>query len=92
MFAVAPKIEELNIGSKTIWQYQLKDRCKITVSGRFNFSFKPIPQGYEENFVLSNSNNTISNVQKKSEIAINTENTPTIQPVTTLPEQSKKLV
>lgn len=66
MFATAPKFEELNMGSKTIWQYQLKDKCKITLSGKFNFSFKPLPEGTADFFSLSNNNNTISTVQRKS--------------------------
>lgn len=60
------KMEELNVGSKTIWQCQLKDKCRITLMGKYNFAFPSLPQGTEEFFTLSNNNNTIANAQKKT--------------------------
>lgn len=42
---MTPRMEELNVGSKTVWQYQLKDKCKVTLMGKHNFAFSPLPQG-----------------------------------------------
>lgn len=65
MFTMAPRMEELNVGSKTIWQYQIKDKCRVTLMGKYNFAFLPLPHGTEEFFILSNNNNTITNPPKK---------------------------
>ena len=65
MITMSPRMEELNVGSKTVWQYQLKDKCRVTLMARHNFAFSPLPQGKEEFFTLSNNNNTIANAQKK---------------------------
>jgi len=54
------------VGSKTIWQCQLKDKCRITLMGKYNFAFPSLPKGIEEFFTLSNNNNTIANAQKKT--------------------------
>lgn len=35
-------LNELNMGSKTIWQYNLKDKSKINILAKFNFAFKPL--------------------------------------------------
>lgn len=43
LFTMSPRMEELSIGSKTIWQYQVRDRCKVTLVGKFNFTFGPLP-------------------------------------------------
>lgn len=66
LFTVAPKMEDLNIGSKTVWQYMIKDKAKITLMAKFNFSFLPLDQHLLQYLVLTNNNNTIANVQKKT--------------------------
>ena len=35
-------LAELNMGSKTIWQYNLKDKSKINILAKFNFTFKAL--------------------------------------------------
>jgi hypothetical protein len=60
LFVTTPMLDELNMGSKTIAQCLLKDKCKITLSGKFMFTFKDLAQGKEEHFALSNSNTTIA--------------------------------
>jgi len=60
-------MEELNIGSKTIWQCELKDKCKLTLAAKFNFTFKALPKEIEEKYLLENGNNTLNFVQKKVE-------------------------
>jgi hypothetical protein len=65
LFVTTPMLDELNMGSKTIAQYLLKDKCRITLIGKFMFTFKALAQGKEEHFALSNSNTTIAWVPKK---------------------------
>lgn len=66
LFTVAPRMEDLNIGSKTIWQYMIKDKAKITLMAKFNFSFLPLDPYFLQYFVLTNNNHTVANVQKKA--------------------------
>lgn len=62
---MSPRMQELNVGSKTVWQYLLKDNCRVTLMAKYNFAFLTLPQGREEFFTLTNNNNTIANAQKK---------------------------
>lgn len=47
IFTTTPALEELNMGSKTIAQYLLKDRCRVTLNAKFMFSFRALAQGKE---------------------------------------------
>jgi hypothetical protein len=42
IFSTIPFLQELNVGSKTIWQCGLKNNSKLIITGKFNFNFKNI--------------------------------------------------
>lgn len=43
IFTTCPLLSELSTGSKTIWQCGLKDKAKLSLTAKFNFTFKCLP-------------------------------------------------
>jgi hypothetical protein len=83
IYTTTPRMEELNVGSKTVWQCELKDKCKLTLAAKFNFTFKALPKEIEEKYLLENGNNTVNFVHKKVEAPASNTVVVTVPPVST---------